>query len=119
MTDDNRDDQVDSIGTCTICGYHGPGPRHDCGPSPNEFRLPDGARFSAVYSAERVEWSVQLIIPAVHNALANHGDILFVMNGRGLFSTQAKLDRQYRRESGLPQIKRGGKKGGARKGKQL
>lgn len=22
--------QVDSIGTCALCGYHGPGPSHDC-----------------------------------------------------------------------------------------
>ena len=25
-----RSDRVDSIGTCSICGYHGPGPRHEC-----------------------------------------------------------------------------------------
>jgi len=23
-------ERVDSIGTCTICGYFGPGPKHDC-----------------------------------------------------------------------------------------
>jgi hypothetical protein len=27
-----RGDRTDSIGTCTICGYFGPGPRHDCSP---------------------------------------------------------------------------------------
>lgn len=24
--------RVDSIGTCARCGYHGPGPKHDCNP---------------------------------------------------------------------------------------
>lgn len=23
---------IDSIGTCALCLYHGPGPRHDCNP---------------------------------------------------------------------------------------
>ena len=25
-----RGGRSDSIGTCSICGYHGPGPRHEC-----------------------------------------------------------------------------------------
>ena len=25
-----RGNRTDSIGTCSICGYHGPGPAHDC-----------------------------------------------------------------------------------------
>jgi len=24
------EERIDSIGTCRICGYHGPGPKHDC-----------------------------------------------------------------------------------------
>lgn len=27
---DTTNERVDSIGTCAICGYYGPGPRHDC-----------------------------------------------------------------------------------------
>lgn len=83
-----------------------------------EFRLPDGAQFSCMYNAERIEWSVQLIIPAKHDALANHGQLRFAANGRGLFMTLAKVDRQYRKETGLPAAKRGSR-GGAKKGKQL
>jgi len=62
--------------------------------------------------------AVQLIIPARHNALANHGELRFARVGRGLFPTLAKLDKEYRKEMGLPRMKRG-TKGGARKGKQL
>lgn len=83
-----------------------------------DFRLPDGAQFSAVYNATRVEWAVQLVIRAQHDALANHGEMRFAANGAGLFSTLAKLDRQYRKEFGLPAAKRGSK-GGAKKGRQL
>lgn len=28
-----RGDRVDSIGTCSFCGYYGPGPQHECKPA--------------------------------------------------------------------------------------
>lgn len=30
-----RGDRTDSIGTCSLCGYHGPGPRHECKARPH------------------------------------------------------------------------------------
>lgn len=89
-----------------------------------EFRLPDGAQFSAVYNAERVEWNAQLIIPARIVGTGRIGELRFAKTGHGIFGTLANLDRQYRREMGLlPPAKHGrkgaNKKPGAQKGKQL
>lgn len=117
--DDGADADINRV-TCKACEA-----AHDRAvnlepvqPPSTEFRLPDGAQFSCMYNAERIEWSVQLIIPAKHDALANHGQLRFAANGRGLFMTLAKVDRQYRKEMCLPAAKRGSK-GGAKKGKQL
>ena len=43
-----RGDRVDSIGTCSICGYHGPGPRHECASS-------DGWRAAVVPKPRQVK----------------------------------------------------------------
>lgn len=36
----SRDLPVNSIGTCTLCGYHGPGPGHECMNPDGAFEMP-------------------------------------------------------------------------------
>lgn len=84
-----------------------------------DFRLPDGAQFSAVYDAANVLWSGRLILPAQpHVGTAGVGPMIFAGQGGGVFMLLQKLDRQYRKHMNLPGAKRGSK-GGAKKGKQL